>query len=140
MNPTSDEPLRTISLMWRKPGLSFAQFDAYWRDIHAPLAARVPGIMSYIQRHRVFPAGAPGADDALDGSPDGFAIIEYANREDFERAWASDEGKAALADVDNFRGERQVLHFEDVVVVDRAVAVDSTHPPVPTDHLIRDER
>ncbi|WP_245005911.1 EthD family reductase [Rhodococcus globerulus] len=118
--------------MWRKPGMSFAEFDTYWRDVHAPLAAQVPGIMSYIQRHRVFPAGTAGEGDGLDGAPDGFAIIEYANHEDFERAWASDEGKVALADIEHFRGERQMLHFEDIVVVNRAAVVDTTHPPLVT--------
>ncbi|MGE0823927.1 MAG: EthD family reductase [Candidatus Binatia bacterium] len=40
-----------LFLMRRKPGLSRAECQRHWREIHAPLAQRIPGMRRYVQSH-----------------------------------------------------------------------------------------
>lgn len=40
-----------IFLMKRKPGLSRSECQKHWREIHGPLAQRIPGIRRYVQSH-----------------------------------------------------------------------------------------
>jgi len=41
--------VRTMAILGRAPGMSFEEFDRYWRDVHAPIAAKVPGVIRYVQ-------------------------------------------------------------------------------------------
>ncbi len=38
-------------LIQRKDGISRQDFSAHWRNIHAPLAVKIPGIHRYVQNH-----------------------------------------------------------------------------------------
>ncbi|MFD9663716.1 EthD family reductase [Rhodococcus sp. NPDC059968] len=108
-------PVRTIALIGRKPGMSFAQFDEYWREKHAPLAAQVPGVIRYVQRHVVPQEGATEPDNGF--GIDGLAVLDYESAEAMEAGWASEAGQAALADVENFIGKHYVVVLDDHVVV-----------------------
>jgi len=118
MTQQSTGPVRTIALIGRKPGMSFAAFDEYWRNKHAPLAAKVPGVTRYVQRH-VVPQGEATEPDNGFGI-DGLAELHYENAAAMDAGWASEAGQAALADVDNFIGSHYVVVLSDHVVVDRA--------------------
>ena len=37
--------------LWKRNGISLQQFDDYWRDVHGPVCARLPGQMEYWQYH-----------------------------------------------------------------------------------------
>ena len=37
--------------LWIRNGISLDQFDDYWRDVHGPVCARLPGQMEYWQYH-----------------------------------------------------------------------------------------
>ena len=50
--------------LWKRDGISLQQFDDYWRDVHGPVCARLPGQMEYWQYHL----------DAYDGGI--FPVIE----------------------------------------------------------------
>ena len=106
--------VRTIALLGRRPGMTFAEFDSYWRDVHAPLAAQVPGIVRYVQRH-VIPDPATGEPDNEFGI-DGLAHIDYENAEAME-GWETEAGQRALDDVPNFLGKHFVVTLDDFVVV-----------------------
>lgn len=110
-----NKPVRTIALLGRAKGMTFAEFDSYWRDVHAPLAQKVPGVTRYVQRH-VIPNPETGEPDNGFGI-DGLVILDYASREAMEAGWASEAGQIALADVPNFLGEHFVVELEDFVVV-----------------------
>jgi uncharacterized protein (TIGR02118 family) len=107
--------VRTIALLGRRPGMTFAEFDAYWRDVHAPLAAQVPGIVRYVQRH-VIPDPETGEPDNGFGI-DGLAAIDYESEEAMEKGWATEAGQRALDDVPNFLGKHFVVTLDDFVVV-----------------------
>lgn len=104
--------VRTVAILGRREGLSFEEFSRYWREVHAPLAARLPGVVRYVQRHVQAPSGEFGID--------GFALLDYESAEAMEAAWASEAGQRALADVPNFLGRHDVVTIEDHVIVDRS--------------------
>lgn len=116
MSESSNKPVRTIALCGRKPGMSFEEFDNYWRDVHAPLAGKLPGVTRYIQRHIIPETGEPDNEFGIDG----IVILDYENLEAMDTAWASEAGQAALADVSNFLGKHSVIVLEDHVVIDKA--------------------
>ncbi len=73
-----------------------AAFDAHYESTHAPLAAKVPGLLSYTS-HK--------ADPAPDGSPaDHYlvAVLTFADRESFQSGFGGPEGQAAARDVPAF--------------------------------------
>ncbi|ROR90206.1 EthD family reductase [Nocardioides aurantiacus] len=73
-----------------------AAFDEHYASTHAPLAAKVPGLLSYTS-HR--------ADPGPDGSPaDHYlvAVLTFADRDAFAAGFGGPEGKAAVADVPTF--------------------------------------
>lgn len=37
--------------LWKRDGITLDQFDNYWRDVHGPVCARLPGQMEYWQYH-----------------------------------------------------------------------------------------
>jgi hypothetical protein len=38
-------------LLWKKNGISLDLFDDYWKDVHGPVCARLPGQYQYWQFH-----------------------------------------------------------------------------------------
>ncbi|WP_188548153.1 EthD family reductase [Rhodococcoides trifolii] len=109
------EQVRTIALIGRKPGMSFEQFDRYWRDEHAPLAAKVPGVVRYVQRHVVPQDGAGEPDNGF--GIDGLAVLDYESAAAMDAGWASEDGQRALADTANFIGKHFVVVLDDHVIV-----------------------
>jgi uncharacterized protein (TIGR02118 family) len=88
--------LKFVVVLYRKPGLDRADFHAYLRQVHGPMAERLPGVTRYVQNHVVADASRkhPGWD----------AVIElyWNDRESMETAWKSAEGQAATADLEAF--------------------------------------
>lgn len=37
----------------RKPGTDEAEFHRYWREVHGPIAAKIPQLRRYVQSHRI---------------------------------------------------------------------------------------
>ena len=107
-------PVRTVAILGRKPGMSFEEFDRYWLEVHAPLAAQLPGVLRYVQRH----VEAPSNEFDVDG----FAFIDYESAAAMAAAWASPAGQRALADVPNFLGRHDVVVITDHVIVDHESA------------------
>jgi uncharacterized protein (TIGR02118 family) len=67
-------------------------FDAHYRDVHAPLVEKLPGLQRWSQAKIV--AAADGGDLPF------HLVVElhFADRSALEAAFGSDEGKAAAAD------------------------------------------
>jgi hypothetical protein len=42
---------QTYTTVRRLEGLPHDVFAAYWRDVHGPLCARLPGLGDYVQHH-----------------------------------------------------------------------------------------
>ena len=53
-------------LLWKRKGITLAGFDDYWRDVHGPVCARLPGQFQYWQFHVAHNEG--GAFPAVEGA------------------------------------------------------------------------
>ncbi len=79
--------VKGVFLVKRKPGLSVAEFQDYWRTKHAPLVPRTPHLLRYVQCHvlpETYEADTPPAYD-------GVAELWWPNVEKFKESWASPE-------------------------------------------------
>ncbi|MDH4315734.1 MAG: EthD family reductase [Gammaproteobacteria bacterium] len=86
--------LKIMFLVKRKATLDKDAFSKYWREAHAPIAGRIPGLRKYIQHHVV--SGVGGATPPFDG----IAEMWYDNGAALENAMATPEGQAAQADAE----------------------------------------
>lgn len=49
----SDDPVKNIEFVNRKPGMAIGPFRDYWRGIHGPIGSEIPSIQRYEQNHVV---------------------------------------------------------------------------------------
>jgi uncharacterized protein (TIGR02118 family) len=76
--------LRALWVVTRKPGMSVAAFQDYWRHTHAPMVPRTPSLVRYVQYHiseRRTGAGMPQFD--------GVAELSWNNLEEYRESWQS---------------------------------------------------
>jgi len=87
---------KAVFVLHKRPGMDRDEFRRYWRDVHGPIAARMPGLRKYVQNHAV--------PDSPYGDPpcDGIAELWFDSAEALRAAFASPEGAATMADVPNF--------------------------------------
>ena len=78
--------IKSLFLIKRKPGLSVAEFQDHWRNVHGPIVPRTPGLQRYVQCHvapETYETGTPVFD--------GVAELSWADMASFEKGWKSDE-------------------------------------------------
>lgn len=85
--------IKAVYVMVKKPGMSSEDFHSYWKDVHGPIVAKMPGLKKYVQSH------ARPQPPAL---YDGIAEIHFESMEAFAAGIGSPAGQATLADVANF--------------------------------------
>lgn len=95
---------RVLFVVHRKRDLSRSEFLSHYENVHYPIARTFPNL----RRYETFPL-PPGESDETD--PDAFAVMTFDSVGDFEKALASPEFAAAVADNENF-----VDHFDTFVV------------------------
>ena len=103
---------KVIYVLHRRPDMDRGEFRRYWREVHGPLAARMPGLRKYVQDY-------PLPDSSRDLPCDGIAELWFDSPEAMQTAFASPEGAATLADVPNFLDPDRVgeMVVEEVAVV-----------------------
>lgn len=104
-----DDAIRhlTYTPLRRREGVPHELFDAYWRDVHGPLCARLPGLGYYVQHHfdrrrsaNLWPL--PAGVERMDAVLDGMVEIGFADREDQRRF--EEASPLLFADERNFIG------------------------------------
>jgi uncharacterized protein (TIGR02118 family) len=82
-----------------------AAFDEHYRDVHIPLARKIPGLVRFTIAH---------PDPVGDGpAPYLVAELDFESEQDFGAGLQSAEGQAAAGDVPNFAtGGASMSHFE----------------------------
>ena len=97
----------TYTPLRRREGVPHELFEAYWRDVHGPLCARLPGLGFYVQHHFrrehssnlwPLPPGARPMEVVLDGMVE----IGFASPADQQRF--QDASPVLFADERNFLG------------------------------------
>lgn len=78
-----------------RPDVDREEAVRYWRDVHGPIVATVPGVRRYVQNHAT---SSPEGELAFDG------VVElwFDSREAFQSVLASPEWQAVRADSAKF--------------------------------------
>ncbi len=88
--------LKFMVVLYKKAEMSETEFHNFLRDVHGPMALKIPGLRRYVQNHVLA--------DPQRKVPGWNAIVElyFDDRESMEAAWATREGEQATADVGVF--------------------------------------
>ena len=78
----------------RKQGMTFDEYDSYWRNHHAPLITSIPEFMRHCRKYSQFHILAPSGDGSLrefETAPgkelDGVTILWFDSQEDLRKAF-----------------------------------------------------
>jgi uncharacterized protein (TIGR02118 family) len=85
-----------VYTLYRKEGMSREEFADYWLNVHRPIAMRMPNVRGY----EIWPVSEVVAP--LGEEVDGFVILRFDSREDFDRTHESPEFAATAEDADKF--------------------------------------
>jgi uncharacterized protein (TIGR02118 family) len=97
--------IKVVYCIGKKAGLSDEEFFRYWKDVHGPIGARIPGLRKLVQSHR---RSVPG-DKASDY--DGMAELWFDDIEALQAARQSTEWEASSKDEENFIDHTKVAYF-----------------------------
>jgi uncharacterized protein (TIGR02118 family) len=118
-----------MGLLTRRPDLGTDAFRRHWREVHGPVAARLPGLLRYQQNHliaRLPVEGVPGGSWSLDG----ISALWFAEGTDM-RALAATPAYGAVA-VD----EPRCMLPSRVIVADRHVVLPEPDAACPKAMLL----
>lgn len=87
--------IKLIGTAYKRDDFTTEEFFRYWRDVHAPITAKAPGIRGYVVSEVVRKFQG-------DLEADGFVELWWDDEEALERAMASPEEAAAWEDVANY--------------------------------------
>lgn len=102
--------INAITLLKRRPDLSVEEFRDYWRNQHADVIARLPGVQRYVQSH-------PLDDQAL---YDGVAELWASDSQAFREIGGSEAYVAVQADEENFLDNKANV----LVLTDEQAVID----------------
>jgi uncharacterized protein (TIGR02118 family) len=92
------------------------EFSTYWRTVHGPLVAELPGVLRYVQNH-IVSVSARQAFPSEDYAVDGVVEFWFESEEAMNDAFASRQGQELLKDAENFIERMTVfaVHENEVV-------------------------
>lgn len=98
--------IKLVYCISRRPDLTTEEFRRYWRDVHGPFGARIPGLRRLVQSYTVrIPGDVSGPDF------DGMAELWFDDLSSLLAARQSPEWKASSADEANFIDATRVAYF-----------------------------
>jgi uncharacterized protein (TIGR02118 family) len=106
---TEAEDIPMIKLVYcitRRPGMTRAEFSHYWKHVHGPIGARIPGLRRLVQSHATT---SPG--DRAEPDFDGMAELWFDDWDALLEARRSPEWRASGEDEKNFIDEKRVAYF-----------------------------
>ena len=99
--------VKLIYCISKKPDMTVEDFQAYWRDVHAPIAGAIPGLRRYVQCHVVPETYGAQNKPAYDGA----AELWFDDLDAMRTAMRTPEVVAALEDEKNFIDHSRVASF-----------------------------
>ncbi|MEQ9639140.1 MAG: EthD domain-containing protein [Alphaproteobacteria bacterium] len=97
-NPPPANAIKNVEFIHRKQGMSVADYQRCWRDVHGPLAAKIPSIRRYVQSH----CRPGGYRDGREPTYDGIAVTWFESTDAMRQGATSDAYAATRADEPNF--------------------------------------
>jgi uncharacterized protein (TIGR02118 family) len=98
--------VKIVYCISKLPHLSTEEFHRYWREVHGPIAGRIPGCRKYVQSHTIHRALGE-----REPSFDGVAELWFDDWQALEAAMASAEVRAALEDERKFINHSRTAFF-----------------------------
>ena len=90
--------VKNVEFLTRRPYLTVEAFQRYWREVHGPLAGRIPVIRRYVQSHTRRSAYERGRVPRWDGA----ALTWFDDTQAMRASASSPEYAAVRADEPNF--------------------------------------
>jgi len=106
--------VKLVALLKRRPGITEAEFARRWVQDHTKLASQLPGLRGY--RINIATTQQP-AGTGPEVIYDGTAELWWESIEAMEAAFATDIGRRAGADADEFASVRIHLYTTEHVIV-----------------------
>ena len=91
------DAVKNIEFVNRRPGMALEPFRDYWREVHGPIASKIPVLRRYEQNHLALSA-YEGADPPYDG----LAITWFASTADMKLGTRTPEYEVTRADEPHF--------------------------------------
>lgn len=98
--------IKLVYCITKKPGLSDEEFQSYWKEVHGPIAARIPGLRRLVQSHVIQEASEIRIPDF-----DGMAELWFDDLECLMAARRTLEFQRSSADEENFIDGSRVAFF-----------------------------
>jgi uncharacterized protein (TIGR02118 family) len=98
--------IKLVYCFAKRPDLSLEEFSRYWRDVHGPIGARIPGVRRLVQSVAIHEA-----DDVHPPSFDGMAELWFDDLDAVKRARSSAEWQASTADERHFIDHARTAYF-----------------------------
>ena len=95
---------KVIVLLKKKNGMPSDDFRRHWREVHGPIALRMPGLKHYIQNH------AAGDDPPYDG----IAELWFDTPADMQSAFTSEAAADAAHDAANFLADQHIVIVDEI--------------------------
>jgi len=107
--------VKLVYCITKKAGLSDGEFFRYWKDVHGPVGAQIPGLRKLVQSHRL---SVP--EDRYQPGYDGVAELWFDDAKALLEARQSPQWKASSEDEANFIDHSKVAYFvsQEHVIVD----------------------
>lgn len=107
--------IKLVYCITKKAGMADDEFFCYWRNVHGPIGARIPGLRKLVQSHRVTIGGDQHHPDY-----DGVAELWFDDAAALLAARQSPEWEASSRDEANFIDREKVAYFvsEEHVIFD----------------------
>src|SRR5271163_4560081 len=113
--------VKCFVVLRRKEGMSVEAFRDHWKNVHAPLVAKLPGMVKYSQHHVT--SVPRGEYDNQDEPIDGIVETWWESQESLFKVQGTPELAAVLKDEPNFVGHSN--HFVHTLLVEQTVDVVS---------------
>jgi uncharacterized protein (TIGR02118 family) len=93
-----EDAVKNIEFVNRRPGMALEPFRAHWRNVHGPIASKIPVLRRYEQNHLKLSAYATMPEPAYAG----LAITWFQSTADMKAGTRTPEYAATRADEPNF--------------------------------------
>ena len=92
--PVPPDAVKSVAFLNRRPGMSIEEFQRHWRDVHGPIASRLPGLRRYVQSQTRRSAYEGGRVPVYDG----VALTWFDSKEAALSTVATDEYARVVSD------------------------------------------